>query len=63
VAVSEDSDFLAEAARRQRSGEEFGGVIRIPQSLPIGRCVTDLEVIAEAGTPEDHLNTVIYLPL
>ncbi len=63
VAVSEDADFLVEAIQRQRNGTHFGGVIRLPQSLAIGRCVDDLEVIAKATTPEDHANRVIYLPL
>ena len=63
VAVSEDADFLAEAARRQRSGEAFGGVIRVPQSLPVGRCVIDLELIAKAGELRDYADRVEYLPL
>lgn len=63
VAVSEDADFLAEAARRQNVGEHFGGVIRLPQSLPIGVCVDNLELIAHVNTPEDHVGRVVYLPL
>lgn len=63
VAVSEDADFLAEAARRQRIGESFGGVVRVPQSLAVRVCIDDLELIAKAGEVRDYANRVEYLPL
>lgn len=63
VAVSEDADFLAEATRRQRTGERFGGVIRLPKSLALGICVDNLELIAKINTLEDHADRVVYLPL
>lgn len=63
VAVSEDADFLAEAARRQQSGENFGGVVRVPHSLAIGAWVDDLELIAKVDEPSDHAGQVVYLPL
>ncbi len=63
VAVSEDADFLAEATRRQRAGEGFGGVIRTPQGLTVGICIENLELIAKINEPEDHADRIIYLPL
>ena len=53
VLFSQDADLLAEAARRHASGDPFGGVIYAHQHTPIGGCVRDLEVIADAGEPED----------
>jgi predicted nuclease of predicted toxin-antitoxin system len=64
VLFSEDDDLLVEAARRQEQGELFAGVIYMHQlDLTIGRCVTDLELLAKAGSPEDYANQVWYLPL
>src|SRR5437588_7431839 len=64
VLFTEDKDLLREAASRQRRGEAFGGVIYIYQrDLEIGRCVDDLEVIAEVSTSEEMANWVQYLPL
>lgn len=59
-----DDDLLVEAARRQREGETFAGVVFAhPSDVSIGTCVRDLELLAKAGTPEDVANRVTYLPL
>lgn len=64
VAFSRDQDFLRVAVRRQRSGEAFAGVIYAHQvRVSIGRCVTDLELLAQAGFLEDFADTIYYLPL
>jgi Domain of unknown function (DUF5615) len=64
VLVTQDRDLLVEAARRQRAGEAFAGVIYAAQGrVPIGRCVSDLEVLAKVLDPPDMLNRVEYLPL
>lgn len=64
VLFSQDSDLLREAARRQQTGESFGGVIYAhPLRITIGQCVRDLKLIAEAAEPEDFVNRVEYLPL
>ncbi len=62
--VTQDSDLLVEAARRQRAGSFFYGVVHSRQSiLTIGRAIQDLELIAKIYEPEDVINRVIYLPL
>jgi hypothetical protein len=62
--VTQDAGFLREAARRQRSGDRFAGIIYAPQlDVTIGQCVRDLELIARATVPEDWSNWVEYLPL
>ena len=64
VLFSQDEDLLAEATRRQRSGQSFGGVIYAHQlAITIGRAIQDLEILAQAGTVEDFANRVEYLPL
>lgn len=61
---SQDEDLLAEANRRQRSGQVFAGVIYVHQlAMSIGACVNDLELAARAGLPEDFMDRVEYLPL
>jgi predicted nuclease of predicted toxin-antitoxin system len=64
VLFTRDDDLLAEAARRQREGIPFHGVIYAHQlRASIGTCVHDLEIVAKAGEPEDLINRVEFLPL
>ena len=64
VLFSQDDDLLAEAARRQRSGTPFAGVIYGHQlRVSIGACVDDLELIAKLSEPAELHNRVEYLPL
>jgi len=59
-----DKDMLAEAKARQRAGRFFAGVIYAHQlRVTIGRCISDLEIIAKAGESEDLHNRVEHLPL
>ena len=64
ILFSQDEDLLIEAARRQRGGVPFAGVIYAPQLvISIGQFIDDLELLAKAGQPEDFVNQVQYLPL
>ena len=64
VLFSQDEDLLAEATRRQRAGENFGGVIYAHQlGITIGQAINDLEMLAQAGSAEDFFNRVEFLPL
>ena len=61
---SQDEDLLIEAARRQREGIHFAGVIYSPQlELSIGQFIEELELVAKAGLPADFVNRVQYLPM
>ena len=61
---TQDDDFLAEAKRRQASGQPFTGVIFARQlGATIGECISDLEIIAKAGRASDLIGTVVFLPL
>ena len=64
VLFSQDHDLLREAARRQRSQEEFSGLAYVHQEkLTAGKIINDLEIIAKVYEPEDMRNRVEYLPL
>jgi hypothetical protein len=59
-----DQDLLAEATGRQRGGQDFAGLIYAHQlRVTIGKCISDLELLAQVGRPEDFANRVEYLPL
>jgi len=64
VLFTRDRDFLEICATWQREAKPFAGVIYAHQlRVTIGRCVQDLELIAEAGEPEDLMNRVEHLPI
>jgi len=64
VLFTQDTDLLMEAVSRQRNGISFYGVVYAHQlNVSVGSCIHDLEILAKAGSPEDFMNTVIYLPL
>jgi hypothetical protein len=64
VLFSQDEDLLAEATNRQRNEKFFGGVIYAHQlGITIGRAIQDLQILADAGAPEDFVNRIEYLPL
>lgn len=64
VLVTQDEDFLQEASRRHRAGENFFGIVYARQLyVTIGECVTDLEIIAKDSEPEEWIGRVEHLPL
>jgi hypothetical protein len=64
VLVTQDIDFLREAARRRRTSHHFLGIIYAPQlRITINQAVSDLELIAHASKPEEWVCRVEYLPL
>lgn len=64
VLFTRDDDLLIEATHRQRAEIPFGGVIYAHQlRVSIGKCVEDLELIAQVGEVEDLMNGVKFLPL
>lgn len=63
VLFSQDDDLLKEAAKRQRSGQRFAGVLYAHQlNITIGRCVDDLVLIGSVGEPVDMESRVEFLP-
>jgi hypothetical protein len=63
VLVSQDIDLLQIAGLRNKSGDNFSGLIYAHQlSSTIGQMVHDLELIVGTTTLEEWLNRVEYLP-
>lgn len=59
-----DEGFRLMAEDWQREGRAFCGLAFARQlSIPIGRLIHDLEIIAGASEPEDWKNIVARLPL
>jgi hypothetical protein len=64
VLFSQDEDLLREAARRQRQGQAFGGLVFCHQlRLTVGQIIADLELISKASESVDMASRVEYLPL
>ena len=63
VLYTEDTDFLTEGALRQQQAVEFPGIIYGHQSLRVGVCIDDLELLVKASGSEDLRNQIVYLPL
>ena len=62
--VTHDKGFLAEGAKRHRSGERFYGIIYAPQETRmIGRYIEDLAIISALGDDEEFVYAVTVLPL
>jgi predicted nuclease of predicted toxin-antitoxin system len=64
VLFTQDDDLLEEAAKCQRAGKPFSGVIYGHQlRVTIGVCVRDLEIIAKSAEPDEMRDQVLFLPL
>lgn len=63
VLFTQDDDFLVEAARRQKKGIPFRGVIYAHQlRISVRECVDNLEIIAKVGEMEDMTDKLQFLP-
>ena len=60
---SQDQDLIKEAVQRQREERDFAGVIFSEQTLSVGICVRDLELMGLLMDPEEMRNQLVYLPL
>jgi predicted nuclease of predicted toxin-antitoxin system len=59
---SQDDDLVVEAVRCQRSGEAFATTVFARQlDISIGRCISELEILAKGATPEDAEGQLIFL--
>ncbi len=63
VLFTQDIRFKALAEDWQRQGKEFGGLIFGHQLRgTIGQFVKDLDLIAQAGEPDEWVSVVEHLP-
>lgn len=64
VLYTNDDDLLKEAAKAQRQGVSFPGLVYAhPLRLTIGLQIADLELIAHGYTADEIENDVVHLPL
>lgn len=64
VLFTQDEDLLALAHRYQAEGRHFAGVVYAHQMrVSIGRCISDLEIIAQASSADEMADHVEFLPL
>jgi len=64
VLFSQDQDLLRIASHWQASGRRFSGVVFSPQQgISLGRCIEELELLAQCCSPEELNDCVIFLPL
>ena len=61
---SQDQDLLRIARQWQNADQPFPGLIFThQQGTSIGRCIEDLELLAQCCTENDIANQIIFLPL
>jgi len=63
VLFTQDNDFLEIAARWQRRGLVFGGLVFAPRGMPIGRMIDDAELCLAGMTVEEFRDRLVHLPL
>jgi hypothetical protein len=51
------------AYERIRAGHSMAGVIAVPDTLPIGQAIEDLELLVQCAQPAELENRVFYLPI
>lgn len=51
------------AAERLREGQAMPGLVLVPQSLPIGRAIDDLLLIAQCSQESEYEGMILRLPL
>jgi hypothetical protein len=55
--------MVRDAKQLIRPGEAMAGVIFVPDQLPIGRAINDLELALECKSESEIRDAVTYLPL
>jgi hypothetical protein len=64
VVISHDVNTMSDAANRKlKNGEPIFGLILVPQLMPVGDAVNELEIIILCSDENEFENLVKYLPL
>lgn len=64
VLVSHDLNTIPMFAhQRTANGEPMFGLIMIPESMPIGSAIEELQLVIECTSNEEFQNKVEYLPM
>ena len=51
------------AYARVAAGEPMAGIITVPDDLPIGQAIEQLQIVVECSEENELENQVLYLPL
>jgi hypothetical protein len=54
--------LTAAANERLRAGKPIPGVVEVSLKQGLGRAIEELQLLAEAGRPEDCNDRILYLP-
>ena len=64
ILFTQDDDLLLEASTRHKKGIPFSGIVYAHQlRVSIGKCIADLELMANVGEIRDIENNIFFLPL
>ncbi len=64
IMFSQDDDLLAIAAAWTNTARPFSGLVFGHQlRVTVGQAINDLKLIAEALTPEEMANQIVWIPL
>ncbi len=64
LVISHDVNTMTDAAnKRLKNGESIFGLILVPQDLPIGDAITELEIIINCSDEDEFKNRVNFLPI
>ena len=64
VLVTKDHHFLGIAHSRLEGGIDFTGIVYISrESISIGDCIEQLEIVAKVYDYTETINRVLYLPI
>lgn len=64
IILTHDVNTFTDAAyKKLKNGEEIFGLITVPQEMPIGDAVNELEIILSCCEEGEFKNRVEYLPL
>jgi len=63
ILLSQDVEYLEIAARWQRQGTVFSGLLCVPQGTPIGRIIKDVDICLAGLTADEFVSRLVHLPL
>lgn len=63
IIISHDVSTMTEFAKeRIRRGEKMPGLIIVPQTMPIGQAINELEMIILCSFEDEFENFIVHLP-
>jgi len=63
VLTHDITTMVRDAEQLVATGQAIPGVIFVPNNLPIGRAIRDLELVVECYTESEMRNRIVRLPL